>query len=416
MARERVLAIVQAGGSGSRMDVLTRERAKPSLPFAGIYQLVDFPMSNLRHSRIEDVWLSVQYQANSLDEDVASGRPWDLDRDTGGFRLLMPQQGGSPDAEGFAAGNAHELFQIRDQIRAFDPSLILVASSDHVYRFDFRDAIQTHLQKKAECTVVTTEVARDEAAHHATVQANRLARVTSFAYKPSRPATGTVAAEIFVYDPTALLDALDELHRELTSTATPDSAGLGDFGDHLIPHLVDRGRTFVHPMPGYWRDLGRPETYVAAHRDLLRGDPGLFDDRRWPIMTRLPQRAPARVCAGARIEDSLVSPSCVLEGTVRRSVLGPGVVVGRGATVTDSVIFADVHIGERAAVSWSVLDREVAVEAGARVGGSTGSRRAGSAGEHQLDGDRLTLVGRSCRIGSDSRVPGGARLEPGTTT
>jgi glucose-1-phosphate adenylyltransferase len=158
MNRHGVLAIVQAGGEGSRMDVLTRERAKPGLPFGGVFQLVDFPMSNLRHSRIEDVWLSVQYQADSLDEQVANGRPWDLDRESGGFRLLTPQQGGSPDSDGFSSGNADELFRIRDQIAAAGPDIIIVLSSDHVYRFDFNDAIETHRKKGAECTVVTSEV------------------------------------------------------------------------------------------------------------------------------------------------------------------------------------------------------------------------------------------------------------------
>src|SRR3954471_4885264 len=234
MRRHSVLAIVQAGGEGSRMDVLTRERAKPGLPFGGVYQLVDFPMSNLRHSRIPDVWLSVQYQADSLDEQVANGRPWDLDRDTGGFRLLTPQQGGSPDADGFAAGNADELFRIRDQIMHTGAELTMVLSADHVYRFDFNDAIETHRRKRAECTVVTSEVAKSEASHHATVSSNRLGRVTRFAYKPARPTTGVVATEIFLYDTAVLVDVLDELHRELTATAAPDENGLGDFGEHLL--------------------------------------------------------------------------------------------------------------------------------------------------------------------------------------
>jgi glucose-1-phosphate adenylyltransferase len=191
MTPDRVLAIVQAGGAGSRMDLLTRERAKPALPFGGIYQLVDFPMSNLRNSGIEDVWLSVQYQANSLDEQISNGRAWDLDRDEGGFRLLIPEQGGPPDADGFATGNADELFRVRDQIADHGAEVTLVLSSDHVYRFDFREAISSHRQRQAECTVVTSRVSRDEAGHHATITSNRQGRVTAFAYKPNRPRTGT---------------------------------------------------------------------------------------------------------------------------------------------------------------------------------------------------------------------------------
>jgi glucose-1-phosphate adenylyltransferase len=389
------------------MDVLTRERAKPGLPFGGVYQLVDFPMSNLRHSRIPDVWLSVQYQADSLDEQVANGRPWDLDRDTGGFRLLVPQQGGSPDADGFASGNADELFRIRDQIASTGADITIVLSSDHVYRFDFNDAIETHRTKSAECTVVTTEVSRPEAAHHATVAANRLGRVTKFAYKPANPTTGVVATEIFLYDTQTLIDVLDELHRELTATAAPDSNGLGDFGEHLLPRLVDRGRTFAHAMPGYWQDLGRPETYFTAHQDLLRGETGLFDDPEWPILARLPQRSPALMGAGSKAADALVSPGCRVHGTVRRSVLGPGVTVAKGATVSDSIIFSDVTVEAGANVSWSIVDRGVVIGDSAKVGGrpSGGTVRT----------EDLTLVGRDSRVGANTVVPKGARLEPGTT-
>ncbi len=389
------------------MDVLTRERAKPALPFAGIYQLVDFPMSNLVNSGIENVWLSLQYQASSLDEQIANGRSWDLDRDRGGLRLLMPQQGGSPDAEGFAAGNADELFRIRDQIALADPDVVLVLSSDHVYRFDFTEAIETHRSKKAECTVVTTEVSREEASSHATVTSNRLGRVTGFAYKPARPTTGVVATEIFVYDPAALVEVLDDLHRELTATAAPDSDGLGDFGDHLLPRLVDRGRVYAHPLPGYWQDLGRPETYLAAHRELIAGGTGLFDDPAWPILARLPQRSPARIHAGSRVEDSLVSPGCDVFGAVRRSVLGPGVLVEKGARVTDCVIFADVTVGPKAVVTWSIVDRRTTFGPESRVGGRP--PRTPAQTEH------ITLVGAESRIMRGTTIPRGARLEPGTT-
>ena len=159
VTRSHVLAIIQAGGAGSRMDVLTRERAKPALPFAGVFQLVDFPLSNLTHSGVTDVWLSVSFLGSTLEEQVSNGRPWDLDRNHGGLRLLMPQEGtGSTDEEGFARGNADELYRLRDQIRAAEAAYVLVMSADHVYSFDYRDAIDTHRETDADCTVVTSEV------------------------------------------------------------------------------------------------------------------------------------------------------------------------------------------------------------------------------------------------------------------
>ncbi|CAN5162704.1 hypothetical protein BH18ACT9_BH18ACT9_09710 [soil metagenome] len=191
MAHERILAIIQAGGTGGRLDVLTRERAKPALPFAGVYQLVDFPLSNLSHSGISDVWISVQFHGATLEEQLANGRPYDLDRSRGGLRLLMPEQGtGSMDEEGFARGNADELFRIRDQIRDFGAEAVLVLSADHVYRFDLSEAVATHRDNAAECTVVTTEVALADAGDHATVEHDEAGQVTVFDYKPEEPATG----------------------------------------------------------------------------------------------------------------------------------------------------------------------------------------------------------------------------------
>jgi glucose-1-phosphate adenylyltransferase len=406
MSRNRILAIIQAGGAGGRMDVLTRERAKPALPFAGVYQLIDFPLSNLAHSGISEVWLSLQFQGASLAEPVANGRPWNLDRNQGGLRLLMPEQGtGSADEDGFAQGNADELFRIRDQIRAAEPEVVVVLSADHVYRFDYTDAVETHHRSGAECTVVTTQVPIEEAGDHATVEADRDGLVTGFAYKPEDPSTSTIATEIFVYDPRVLVEVLEELHRERSAGSAAGDSGLGDFGEHLVPRLVERGRTVVHALPGYWRDLGQPHLYVAAHQDVLTHDQGLFDDPRWPILTRQPQRVPARILDGADVVDSIVSPGARVAGVVRRSVLGPGVVVEAGAVVRNSVLFADTVVQRGAVVDWAVVDAGCVVEAGAVVGRPDADATG--------DPDQVTIVGTESRV--DVRLEAGARLEPGTT-
>jgi glucose-1-phosphate adenylyltransferase len=406
MPRERILAIIQAGGSGGRMDVLTRERAKPALPFAGVYQLIDFPLSNLTHSGISEVWLSLQFQGTSIEDPVANGRPWDLDRSRGGLRLLMPQQGtGSEDEEGFATGNADELYRVRDQIRAADPELVIVLSADHVYRFDYIDAVRTHRDSGAECTIVTTEVDLDEAAAHATVESDASGAVTGFAYKPEQPTTGTIATEVFVYDARVLLTVLEELHREHAAQTEAGDSGLGDFGETLVPRFVDRGRSVVHAMPGYWRDLGQPHHYLAAHQDVLTDDQGIFGDPGWPILTRQPQRVPGRVLDGAQVVDSLVSPGARVHGEVRRSVVGPGVVVERGAVVNDSVVFADTVIRSGARVDRAIVDERCEIREHAVVGRP--DARATS------DPDEVTIVGRDSVV--DGELAPGARLEPGTT-
>jgi glucose-1-phosphate adenylyltransferase len=407
MSHERILAIVQAGGSGSRMDVLTRERAKPALPFAGIYQLLDFSLSNLTHSAITDVWLSVQFQGSTLEEQVSNGRPWDLDRNRGGLRLLMPQEGtGSTDEEGFARGNADELYRLRDQIRAADPTYVVVMSADHVYRFDYREAIATHRERGAACTLVTTDLPLEEAGDHGVLEVDGDGRVTGFEYKPERPRSTTVATEIIVYDPRTLVATLEELHRELSADSPAGDTGLADFGDHLLPRLVERQCVVAHRMAGYWRDLGEPHKYVAAHRDVLLDDLGVLGDPSWPILTALPPRVPARVLDGGSVVDSLLSPGCRVAGTVVRSVLGPGVVVEPGATVRDSVAFADTVVRASATVDWAVIDRDCCIDSDSTVGAPA---------DVAVDPDAIVLVGRGSRVSSGVVVAPGARLEPGTT-
>jgi glucose-1-phosphate adenylyltransferase len=410
MHRPRILAIIQAGGAGSRMDVLTRERAKPALPFAGAYQLLDFPLSNLAHSAITDVWLSVQYQAGTLEEQVANGRPWDLDRTRGGLRLLVPQEGsGTMDEEGFAHGNADLLFRIRAEIASFAPDALLVLSADHVYRFDYNDAIQTHLDAEAACTIVTTEVPIDEAPDHAVVSVDN-GKVTDFAYKPDDPKSGLVATEIFVYDPERLVETLDDLHRELAAERSEDTSGdtgLGDFGEHLLPRLVKSDRVVAHALAGYWRDLGEPHKYLRAHQDVLTDDLGIFDQPGWPILTQQPQRVPPRLIDGARVTDSLVSPGCRVSGQVERSVLGPGVVVEAGAVIRNSVVFADCLVSSGATVDWAIIDRDCRIDPGAVVGHPDASALD--------DSDTVVLVGRASTVGGGVSLPPGARLEPGST-
>lgn len=407
MTRSHVLALIQAGGAGGRMDVLTRERAKPALPFLGSYQLIDFALSNLANSGISDVWVSVQFLGSTLEEQVLNGRPWDLDRNRGGLRLLMPQQGtGATDEEGFATGNADELYRIRDQITADRPELLVVVSADHVYRFDISEAIATHRLLGAECTVVTTTVPIEEAGDHATVVVDDDGRVTDFAYKPEEPVTTTVAAEIFVYDPRVLVEVVEELHRELGPDAAEGDTGLGDFGDHLLPRLVKRGAVVAHPMGGYWKDVGQPHTYLAAHHDFLTDDRGVFDDPDWPILSHQPQRAAARVLDGGRVVDSLLAPGARVRGTVVRSVIGPGAVVAEGALVRDSVVFADTQVGEGARLDWAVVDRDCVIEPGAEIG---------STDTDPDDPDAIVLIGRGSRVGGGVTLDAGARLEPGST-
>ena len=401
----RILAIVQAGGKGSRMDVLTRERAKPALPFGGSYQLIDFALSNLAHSGIPDVWVSVQYQAASLDRHLSGGRPWDLDRTRGGYRRLVPEEGDTSSLEGFSTGNADDLMRMADDIAASRADIVVVTSADHVFRLDVRSVIEEHLAHGAECTLVTTTVARAEARHKAVVRLGRGKKVAGLDYKPASPARGLIATEIIVYDAPTLLRELDALRRDRAAVDPGLEDGLGDFGEHLLPRIIGRGRTYAFALEGYWKDLGRPSAYLAAHRDLLRGTVDVFDDPDWPILTRFPEFPPARVGGAGCVDDSLLSPGVVVNGTVRGSVLGPGCLVEAGARVEDSVLMDGVRVASGAVVQGAILDIGVIVEADASVG-AVPSRwpPAESA---------VTLCGADAHVARGAVVPAGARLEPG---
>jgi glucose-1-phosphate adenylyltransferase len=391
MARPKVLALIMAGGEGNRMDILTAERAKPALPFGGVYRLIDFPLSNCVHSGISDVWVIEQFQPQPINEHLANGRPWDLDRTYGGLRIIQPFTGS--EESGWHQGNADAIYRNRKAIADFGADIILVLSADHVYKLDYSEVIDQHMENKADVTLVTTKVSRDQATRFGTVELDG-DKVVHFDYKPDKARSSVVTTEVFVYDAARLLRALDDL------ASQKDEQALEDFGHELIPHLVEGGRVFAYALPGYWQDVGVIEDYWSAHMRLLDDPPALnLDDQAWPILTYGAQRMAAHIHATARIENSLVSPGAQIHGEVVRSVIGPGVVVERGARVRDSIIFDDSVVGANAQVAFTIVDQRVTVEAKAHIGDDSSA-------------DNLTLVGAGATIAQGARVKAGARIKP----
>ena len=386
MALPKVLVLVLAGGKGSRLELLTETRAKPAVPFAGVYRLIDFPLSNCEHSSIADVWVSVQYQPQSVSEHLANGRPWDLDRTTGGLMMLPPFQGS--ERGGFTEGTADGLWRQAELIRQFAPDALVVVSSDAVYKLDYREVVEGHLASDAEVTMVTTEVAPDDASRYGIVQLDG-ERVTDYAYKPDEPATTTATNEVFVFSPGPTLDRLEQLSGEVGED------GLEDLGHHLLPAQTRDGKARAHRFDGYWRDLGTVESYWQANQDFLSADPPIdLDELSWPVHTRGGRHSAARVLDGASVDGSLLSGGSRVAGTVTGSVLSPGVVVEAGATVTDSVLLPGVVVRAGARVTRAVLDDNVVVGERATVGG---------------DGE-ITLVGREAEVEAGGEVPAGGRL------
>ena len=398
MQPPRVLALVMAGGAGSRLDVLTERRAKPAMPYGGMYRLIDFPLSNCMHSDIEDVWVIQQYQPHGLNDYVSNGRPWDLDRTYGGLRILHPHLG--DEEGGFHQGNADAIWRNARLIREYDPDVLLVLSSDHVYKLDYRDVITYHLDSGKNVTLVTTEVVDDDPSRFGVVVVGKGGNVSDYDYKPDDPKSSTVASEVFAFEPTALLDRLGHLADSLNDD---EGSGLEDLGDDVLPWMVEQRSAAAFRLPGYWRDLGTIEAYWGAHMGLLNDPPDIeLGGTRWPVRTVATQRPPARVHTSATIEDALLAPGCCVQGEVTRSVLGPGVVVEEGAVVNDCVLLADCLVESGAIVARSIVDAKVRVGRDARVGSST-------AGDTEED---LVVIGMEAIVESGSQVEPGSRIEP----
>jgi glucose-1-phosphate adenylyltransferase len=389
MARPDVLVFVLAGGAGGRLELLTEQRAKPAVPFAGQYRLIDFPLSNCLHSAISDVWVLQQYQPASLNDHLANGRPWDLDRTTGGLLVLPPHEGTR--REGFTQGTADGLWRNASLIRELAPRHLIVVSADAVYRLNYRDVLAVHRDAGAALTMVTTRVDRSEAGRYGVVQVDG-DRVVDYAYKPDEPASDTITTEVFVMEPDAALDTLEQLAGEMGEDS------LEDLGTHLLPRLVEHETVRQFQQPGYWRDVGTIDAYWSAHMDFLADDPPIdLDDLDWPIRTQGGFRSPAWVAEAGSARRSLLAAATSVAGEVVHSVLAPGVRVEAAARVEDSVLLPGAVVRAGARVARAVVDDRVEVGRDAEVGGA---------------GD-ITLLGGATTIADGERVePGERRPRP----
>ena len=388
MARARTLVLILAGGAGGRLELLTHERAKPAVSFAGTHRLIDFPLSNCSHSGLSDVWVVQQFNPISLSDHLANGRPWDLDRTVGGLLILQPRLG-HDERSGFDQGTADALWRNAPLIRDFDPEALVVVSADAVSALNYGRLVDEHVEAEADVTMVTVEVDPEDAGRYGVVQAEG-GRVRDYAYKPDDPQGGLVANEVFAFTPGPVLDLLEELAGEA------GDEGLEDLGDGLLPRLVDAGRAREHRFGGFWRDVGTVPAYWECHQELLGADPPIdLDDPAWPILTHAPTyRAAARVLDGARARESLVGPGARVAGAVERSVIGRGAVVEAGAAVRESVLLPGAVVRSGAVVERAILDDGVEIGRDAAVGEPRGE---------------IALVGLRASVPAGARLRAGAR-------
>lgn len=363
-------AVILAGGEGSRLGILTAKRAKPAVPFAGKYRIIDFVLSNCCNSGLYDVILLAQYRPQSLIEHIGAGGPWELNREfSGGVRIYTPYK--ARFGTDWFVGTADAVQQNFTFVKQGNPDYVLVLSGDHIYAMDYDPLITFHRDHQADVTIATIRVPMNDATRFGILDVDDNYRVTSFVEKPANPPSDLANMGVYVFNLKTLDKALWQDHYTKHSSH--------DFGRDILPTLInDKSmRIFAYPHSGYWVDVGTVDTYWQSHMDLLIDEPPFnLNDRSWVIHTRTEERPPARVQRDAVVEDSMLSGGVVIESgaVVRRSVLSPGVVVRRGALVEESVIFTDTVISAGAKVIRSILDKHVQVGENSQVGNSPNPR------------------------------------------
>ena len=399
---KRTLAVILAGGEGARLSILSSKRAKPAVPFAGKYRIIDFALSNVVNSGGDNVVVLTQYNPRSLNDHIGMGRAWDLDRTTGGVRLLQPYI-----AQGRIAiwyrGTADAVFQNLSSIEQAPGDCVLVLAGDHVYKMDYQPFVNFHRRKRADVTIAVRRVPMAEAPRMGILAVDEQGRVTEWQEKPKQPKSDLASMGIYVFSKRAL--------RRWLSESRPD------FGSDIIPAmLAGGGRAYTYRFDGYWQDVGTIQSYWQANLELLDDNPALdMYDREWLIHTRSEERAPAKIGRSAQVVRSLVSHGCVIDGTVMDSVLSPGVRVEAGAIVRDSIVMFDCVVRAGAVVDQAILDKEVVVGPGAIVG--TGPIPAPP---NRMEPGALTtgitVVGKRAAVPRGARIGRNVRIDPEVRT
>ena len=391
--RKECVAMILAGGQGSRLGVLTRYRAKPAVPYGGKYRIIDFPLSNCTNSGIDVVGVLTQYEPFVLNSYIGNGAPWDLNTNNGGAYCLQPSTH-MGDEGSWYAGTADAIYQNIRFVNRYDPQFIVVLSGDHIYKMDYDAMVRFHKENDADATIAVMPVPIEEASRFGILATDADNRVTDFVEKPAAPPSNLASMGIYVF-------SWEKVRRYLEEDAA-DEKSSHDFGKDVIPAMLAADeRLFAYRFEGYWRDVGTIESLWEANMDLLE-ESGEFDlsDDSWKIYSRNPNLPAARIGAGAVLDECMVAEGCEVEGQVHRSLLFQGVSVGAGACVRDSIIMRGASIGAGAVVERAVIAEDVQVDEGAHVGER---------------GATLCVLGSGSRIACGARVEAGQSVEPDAT-
>ncbi len=379
-----------AGGQGSRLYALTQKVAKPAVPFGGKYRIIDFPLSNCTNSGIDTVGVLTQYQPMLLNEYIGNGLPWDLDRTYGGVKILPPYQG--THSADWYKGTANAIYQNMQFIDRYDAEYVLILSGDHIYKMDYAKMLKFHKANNADCTIAVLDVPIEEASRFGILSVDDEQKIYKFSEKPKNPDSTKASMGIYIFTKSKLAEYLN------ADAADPASAN--DFGKNIIPSMLKAGeRMYAYEFEGYWKDVGTISSLWEANMDLLGEAPTFsLSDEKWRIYTRHQVLPPQYVGNDGKIGNSIVSEGCEVYGTVKNSVLFPGVKVMPGAVVRDSVVMSGTVIGEGTELSYALIDTDVKIGANCRVGGEVGNS------------EDITVLGEGTVIADGEKIEAGVMI------
>lgn len=361
MRKKEMIAMLLAGGQGSRLGILTRNVAKPAVTFGGKYRIIDFPLSNCINSGIDTVGVLTQYQPLRLNQHIGIGIPWDLDKRNGGVTILAPHVKGGGDSGEWFMGTANAIFQNIEYIDSNNPEYVLVLSGDHIYKMDYSKMLEFHKKNNCAATIAVMEVPIEEASRFGIMNTESDDKIYEFEEKPANPKNNLASMGIYIFTWERLREALIE-----DSKIHPDS----DFGMHIIPKMLEEGQTmYAYRFKDYWKDVGTIESYWQANMELIKTLPefNLYEDF-WKIYTNSDHQPPQYTAAGAKLSTSLASEGCEVYGEVYNSVLGPGVIIEKGAVVKDSIIMENTVVGENCYIERCIIDENCVIGNNIKMG------------------------------------------------
>lgn len=385
MSKKEIVAMILAGGQGSRLGVLTKKLAKPAVPFGGKYRIIDFSLSNCSNSGIYTVGVLTQYKPLELNTHIGIGGPWDLDRKDSGVRVLPPYKGEKGGK--WYKGTANAIYQNIEYVDRYDPEYILILSGDHIYKMDYDKMLEFHKQKEADATIAVIEVSMEEANRFGIMNTREDLSIYEFEEKPKRPKSTKASMGIYIFNWKSLKEVLKEDEKNKESG--------NDFGKNIIPAMLNKEKRLVaYPFEGYWKDVGTIRSLWEANMDLLKPDNKLnLYDKEWKIYSENIARPAQYIGGKSDIKESLIVEGCIIQGKVNHSILFQGVSIGKNSVIKDSVIMPDVKIGDNVIINKCIIGSNALIGSGCKIG----------------DGNKIAVVA------SNEELEIGTTLEPAET-